>query len=138
MVDASQVLPSTVVQTILPQTIISQVKDREKEGTDRKVDSICEGGAVQVSNRFQAVPLAGQTTVSRSTFVRCGAPDRSNQQHNGALYVWPQQGPFKGGITVSPSPLHSLISVSLKIWRSTTLPLLVSLSAVREVMKSEE
>ncbi|PRP87995.1 coagulation factor 5/8 type domain-containing protein [Planoprotostelium fungivorum] len=63
--------------------------------------------AVQVSNRFQAVPLAGQTTVSRSTFVRCGAPDRSNQQHNGALYVWPQQGPFKGGITFEDLEIYN-------------------------------
>jgi len=72
---------------------------QDNQATDNVIsDTICEGGAVQISNRFQSVHLSGQTNVLRSTFHRCGAPDRSNQQHNGALYVWPQEAPFSGGI----------------------------------------
>jgi len=58
-------------------------------------DSICDGGGLQVANRFDAIALSGKTEMSRNTVVRCGAPSRFGAWHNGAIWVWASQGPIR-------------------------------------------
>jgi len=106
--DKNNVFKFNTIQIPILANGVAIYGGESNSATDNYIaDTICEGGAAQVSNRFQAVPLSGQTTIARSTFVRCGAPDRSNTQHNGALYIWPQESPFNGGITFEDLEIYN-------------------------------
>ncbi|KAL0480366.1 hypothetical protein AKO1_007158 [Acrasis kona] len=63
-------------------------------------DTICEGGGLQASNRFGARLLSGETILADSTIVRCGAPNRWNTGHNGAVWFWSLDGPIDQKVTV--------------------------------------
>lgn len=58
----------------------------DNSATDNYVaDSICDGGGLQVGTRYNSVPVAGTTTMARTTLVRCGAPSRFGPQDCGTL-----------------------------------------------------
>ncbi|PRP82597.1 coagulation factor 5/8 type domain-containing protein [Planoprotostelium fungivorum] len=68
---------------------------RDNSATDNYVaESICDGAGLQVANRFDAIALSGHTDMSRNVIERCGAPSRFGAWHNGAIWVWANQGPI--------------------------------------------
>jgi len=73
-------------------------------GTDNSVtdnyvaDSICDGGGLQLGNRYNSIPVSGTTTFTRNTVVRGGAPSRFGPQDCGSIWVWQEQGAFAGNV----------------------------------------
>jgi len=85
--------------------------------TDNYVaDTICEGGAIQVANRFNSVPLAGTTIVARNTAVRCGAPNRYNSNHNGAYWWWAEQAGITNLVNVSDLTISDSSYAGFTFW----------------------
>jgi len=75
-------------------------------GTDNKVtnnlvtDTITQGGGIQIANRFNAVPLAGTTTVAGNELIRTGTLDLFSHIGNGALWFWAGDAPLTGNVDV--------------------------------------
>lgn len=75
-------------------------------GTDNAVtdsigaDTVTQGGAFHVGNRFAAVPLAGTTRISRNLAVRAGSlvPDPPLQE--AAIWFWAADAPMTGTVLV--------------------------------------
>jgi len=87
--------------------------------TDNYVaDSLCEGGAIQVSNRFNSIALSGTTTVARNTAVRCGAPNHDNSNHNGALWFWAQQYEMNAVINITDLQVSDSSYAGVTFWGS--------------------
>jgi len=61
-------------------------------------DSICDGGCLQLGNRYQSVPVSGTTVFARNTLIRGGAPSRFGPQDCGSIWVWQEQGQFQGAV----------------------------------------
>eukprot|EP00026_Physarum_polycephalum_P001623 Phypoly_transcript_01625.p1 GENE.Phypoly_transcript_01625~~Phypoly_transcript_01625.p1 ORF type:complete len:743 (+),score=112.87 Phypoly_transcript_01625:199-2427(+) len=65
-------------------------------GTDSSVtdnvvyDVVVEGGAFQVGNRYDTIPLNGTTIFARNTAIRGGANDRNGGMRYGGIVVWPE------------------------------------------------
>lgn len=69
--------------------------------TDNLVtDTVTQGGGIQIANRFNAVPLAGTTTVAGNELVRTGSLDLFSHIGNGALWFWAGDAPLTGTVTV--------------------------------------
>jgi len=83
-------------------------------------DTICEGGGLQASNRFGARLLSGETILSDSTLVRCGAPNRYNTGHNGALWFWSLDGPMDQQVTVKNLDILDSSYAGGTFWGSQT------------------
>jgi len=73
----------------------------DNSATDNYVaDTICDGGGLQIGNRYQSNPINGATLFARNTLVRCGAPSRFGPQDCGAIWLWQEQGAFSGNIVI--------------------------------------
>jgi len=81
-------------------------------------DSICEGGGLQVSNRFGSVLLSGVTTMARNTVNRCGAPNHDNTAHNGALWFWPQDGAMNSLVNINDTVILDSSYAGITFWGS--------------------
>ncbi len=69
--------------------------------TDNLVtDTVTQGGGIQIANRFNAVPLAGTTTVAGNELVRAGSLDLFSHIGNGALWFWAGDAPLTGTVKV--------------------------------------
>jgi len=89
----------------------------DNSATDNYIaDTICEGGALQVGNRFGSNPLAGTNTFARTTSVRCGAPNRSNTSHNGAIWVWAEQAPMDAPVNIYDIEFLDSSYAALTFW----------------------
>jgi len=91
---------------------------QDNSATDNYVaDSICDGGGLQVGNRYQSVAVAGTTTFARNTLVRCGAPSRfSDFQDCGSIWVFQEQGSFGGTITFSDTTSIDSSYAAVTFW----------------------
>jgi hypothetical protein len=56
------------------------------------VDSVTQGGGIQVGNRFAAVPLAGTTTIEDNTLLRAGSLDPNWRFGVGAIWFYASDG----------------------------------------------
>lgn len=56
------------------------------------VDSVTQGGGIQVGNRFAAVPLAGTTTIENNTLLRAGSLDPNWRFGVGAIWFYASDG----------------------------------------------
>jgi len=87
------------------------------QATDNYVaDSICDGGGLQVGNRYNAVSLAGNTLLARNTVVRCGAPSRFGPQDCGSVWFWAEQGNFAGQITLQDTVSSNSSFSAVTFW----------------------
>ena len=59
---------------------------------DYAVDTITQGGGIQVGNRFAAVPLAGTTTIANNTLLRTGTLDPNWRFGVGAIWFYASDG----------------------------------------------
>jgi Pectate lyase superfamily protein/F5/8 type C domain len=59
---------------------------------DYAVDTITQGGGIQVGNRFSAVPLSGTTTIANNTLVRTGTLDPNWKFGVGAIWFYASDG----------------------------------------------
>jgi len=72
----------------------------DNTATDNYVsDSVCDGGGLQIGNRYNSVPVAGTNVFARNVLDRCGAPSRFGPQDCGSVWVWQEQGAFGGTTT---------------------------------------
>ena len=65
------------------------------------MDTVTEGGGVQVANRFGAVPLAGTTTVTGNVLERTGSLGLFSHIGWGALWFWAGDYPMTGRVEVT-------------------------------------
>ncbi|KAL0477970.1 cycloisomaltooligosaccharide glucanotransferase CTA1 [Acrasis kona] len=87
------------------------------QATDNYVaDTVCEGGGLQASNRFGSTLLAGTTLLARSTLDRCGAPNRFNLEHNGAMWFWPSDGEMTNLVNVTDIELNDSSFAGITFW----------------------
>ncbi|PRY34558.1 discoidin domain-containing protein [Umezawaea tangerina] len=78
----------------------------DNTATDNVVaDTQDQGGGIHVGNRFQSVPLAGTTTLSRNTTLRAGVLDSNWQFGVGALWFDARDGAMSGRIDVTDTDL---------------------------------
>ncbi|WIX83125.1 discoidin domain-containing protein [Amycolatopsis carbonis] len=68
-------------------------------------DNQDQGGAINVANRFSAVPLSGTTTVTRNTAIRTGVLDSNWQFGVGALWFDGRDSAITGRIDVVDNDL---------------------------------
>jgi len=100
--DTKNVFKFNTIQVPLLANGIALYGGSDNSATDNYVaDTICDGGGLQIGNRYNAVPIAGVTTFARSTLVRGGAPSRFGPQDCGSIWAWQEQGAFGGTITFS-------------------------------------
>ncbi|AHH97105.1 discoidin domain-containing protein [Kutzneria albida] len=79
---------------------------RDNSVTDNLLsDTQTQGGGLHVANRFNAVLLAGTTTLARNTLVRTGVLDPNWQFGVGALWFDAQNGALNGTVNVSDTDL---------------------------------
>src|SRR4051794_29738863 len=71
-------------------------------------DTLVQGGGIQIANRFNAVPLAGTTTIEGNRLERTGTLDLFSHIGNGALLFWAGDSPLTGDVQVR----HNRISNS--------------------------
>jgi hypothetical protein len=92
----------------------------DNSATDNYVaDSICDGGGLQVGNRYDAIPIAGATTFARNTQVRCGAPSRFGPQDCGSIWAWQSQGSFGGVVTFQDNVAINSSYAAFTFWDGT-------------------
>jgi len=88
--------------------------------TDNYVaDTICDGGGLQIGNRYNAVGASGTTTFARNTLYRCGAPSRFGPQDCGSIWVWQSQGAFQGTVTFSQTVSTDSSYSAVTFWDGT-------------------
>lgn len=98
--DAKNVFKFNTIQVPVLANAIALYGGEDNSATDNYVsDSICDGGGLQVGNRYNAIGISGTTTFARNTIVRCGAPSRFGPQDCGSIWVWQSQGAFSGTVT---------------------------------------
>ncbi len=68
-------------------------------------DTQNQGGGIHVGNRFNAVPLAGTTTIARNTLIRTGVLDSNWQFGVGAIWFWSSDSAMTGTINVTDSSI---------------------------------
>jgi hypothetical protein len=59
---------------------------------DYAVDTMTQGGGIQVGNRFAAVPLSGTTTIADNTLLRTGTLDPNWRFGVGAIWFYASDG----------------------------------------------
>jgi len=82
-------------------------------------DSVCEGGGLQASNRFGAVPLSGTTTFTRTTLIRTGSPNHDDSNHNGAMWFWAGDSPMTGTVNVTHIDIFDSSYAGATFWGSS-------------------
>eukprot|EP01113_Clastostelium_recurvatum_P036210 TRINITY_DN5134_c0_g1_i2.p1 TRINITY_DN5134_c0_g1~~TRINITY_DN5134_c0_g1_i2.p1 ORF type:complete len:693 (+),score=134.51 TRINITY_DN5134_c0_g1_i2:143-2221(+) len=92
---------NTIQVPVLANTIAIYGGTNNAATDNLLVDSVCEGGGLQASNRFGSVPLSGTTVLARNTVIRCGAPNRYNTDKNGAMWFWAGDAPMNGIVNVT-------------------------------------
>jgi len=81
-------------------------------GTDTTVaknlltDTVTQGSGIQIANRFNAVPLAGTTTIVGNVLDRTGTLDLFSHIGNGALLFWGADSAMTGRINVVHNVIH--------------------------------
>jgi len=100
--DVKNVFKFNTIQVPILANGIALYGGQDNSATDNYVsDSICDGGGLQIGNRYNSVGLSGTTTLARSTLERCGAPSRFGPQDCGSIWLWQEQGAFTGTVTLS-------------------------------------
>lgn len=64
-------------------------------------DTVTQGGGIQIANRFNAVPLAGTTTIAGNHLLRTGTLDLFSHIGNGALWFWAGDSALTGKVNVT-------------------------------------
>jgi len=97
--DVKNVFKFNTIQVPILANGIALYGGQDNSATDNYVsDSICDGGGLQLGNRYNSVGISGSTTLARSTLVRCGAPSRFGPQDCGSIWLWQEQGGFTGNV----------------------------------------
>jgi len=98
--DSNNVFQFNTIQVPVLANGIAIYGGTNNTATDSYVsDSICDGGGLQLGNRYNAVPLNG-AVLARHTVVRCGAPSRFGPQDCGSVWLWQEQGAFNGQVVL--------------------------------------
>ncbi len=91
--DANDVISNdTVVLPILANNFAIYGGSDNAIVHDYGVDTITQGGGIQVGNRFAAVPLAGTTTIADNTLLRTGTLDPNWRFGVGAIWFYASDG----------------------------------------------
>jgi len=89
----------------------------DNSATDNYVaDSVCDGGGLQIGNRYNSIPIAGKTTLARTTIYRGGAPSRFGPQDCGSIWLWQEQGSFTGTVTVQDIDSYNSSFSAVTFW----------------------
>jgi len=87
--------------------------------TDNYVaDTVCEGSAYQVGNRFNSAALSGTITLARNTAIRSGTKNRANDAHSGSYWFWADQQPITAPIVVTDSDVEDSSFTGITFWGS--------------------
>jgi len=87
--------------------------------TDNYVaDTVCEGSAYQVGNRFNSGVLGGTITLARNTAIRSGTKNRANDAHSGSYWFWADQAPITAPIVVTDSDVEDSTFTGITFWGS--------------------
>jgi len=97
--DVKNVFKFNTIQLPILANGIALYGGQDNSATDNYVaDSVCDGGGLQIGNRYNSVGISGTTTLARNTLVRCGAPSRFGPQDCGSIWLWQEQGAFNGNV----------------------------------------
>jgi len=100
--DTKNVFKFNTIQVPLLANGIALYGGQDNSATDNYVaDSVCDGGGLQIGNRYNSIPIAGTTTFARNTLERCGAPSRFGPQDCGSVWLWQEQGSFTGNVQLT-------------------------------------
>lgn len=69
-------------------------------------DTVTQGGAIHVGNRFNSVALSGTTTIARNTTVRAGSYDPGMKFGIGAIWFYALDADMKGAINVEDNDFN--------------------------------
>jgi len=90
---------------------------QDNSATDNYVsDSVCDGGGLQIGNRYNSVGISGTTTLARSTLDRCGAPSRFGPQNCGSIWLWQEQGAFNGDVLLTDITSNDSSNGAITFW----------------------
>jgi len=118
--DTNNVFKSNTIQVPVFANGLAIYGGSANSASDNYVaDTVCEGGGLQVSNRFQSVPVDGTTTLDRNTLVRCGSPNRQNNGHNGAIWFWAEQAGLDTPILISNTIITDSSYAGVTFWGSS-------------------
>jgi len=93
-------------------------------GSDHQVtdnfvaDTVCEGSAYQIGNRFNSGPLGGTITFARNSALRSGTRNRANDAHSGSVWIWADQQPITANIVYSDSDIQDSTYTGFTFWGS--------------------
>eukprot|EP01088_Endostelium_zonatum_P016283 TRINITY_DN433_c0_g1_i1.p1 TRINITY_DN433_c0_g1~~TRINITY_DN433_c0_g1_i1.p1 ORF type:complete len:809 (+),score=206.82 TRINITY_DN433_c0_g1_i1:13-2439(+) len=110
--DSNNVFKFNTIQIPVLANCIAIYGGNGNSATDNYVaDSVYAGGGLQTSLRFGSTPFAGETKMARNKVVRGGAQNQVKE--NGAIWIWPAQGPMGGlityeGIEIDNSPFEAI------------------------------
>jgi len=115
--DVKNVFKFNTIQVPLLANGIALYGGQDNSATDNYVsDSICDGGGLQIGNRYNSVGISGTTTLARSTLVRCGAPSRFGPQDCGSIWLWQEQGNFNGDILLTDITSNDSTNSAVTFW----------------------
>jgi len=115
--DVNDVFKFNTIQIPVLANAIAFYGGQNNQATDNYVaDSVCDGGGLQIGNRYNAVPSSGMTTFARTTVYRSGAPSRFGPQDCGAVWLWPQQGAFQGLVTLQDLDIYNSSFSAITFW----------------------
>jgi len=83
------------------------------------MDTVTEGGGVQVANRFNAVPLAGTTTVTGNVLERTGSLGLFSHIGWGALWFWAGDSPLTGRVEVTGNTARDSAYEAMQVYGSS-------------------
>ena len=89
---------NTVVLPILANTLAVYGGSDNTVADNLAMDTITEGGGVQIANRFNAVPLAGTTTVTGNVLLRTGSLGLFSHIGWGALWFYAGDSALTGKV----------------------------------------
>lgn len=99
--DTNDVISFNTVEAPILANNIAIYGGADNAVTDNVVsDTQTQGGGIHVGNRFNAVGLAGTTTIARDTALRTGVLDPNWKYGVGALWFWADDSPMVGAIRV--------------------------------------
>jgi hypothetical protein len=99
--DTNDVISFNTVEAPILANNIAIYGGADNAVTDNVVsDTQTQGGGIHVANRFNAVGLAGTTTIARDTALRTGVLDPNWKYGVGALWFWADDSPMVGAIRV--------------------------------------
>jgi len=97
--DQNNVFKFNTIQVPILANGIAIYGGADNSATDNYVsDTCCDGGALQVGQRYQSTTVSGNVIFARNTLVRGGAPSRFGPQDCGAIWVWQEQGGFQANV----------------------------------------